>query len=615
MPCPLNNDDRTLNLNLFTYHHFLQFLVWTVNHKSIEISTLNGHRSAIRSLYKNQRISLPEEFGEDIREVFSGLRRAKAHELQSGDKGFTGKRPLTFSNFEKLALDTMLMFDGGFTHLFLLLSWNLMSRSKSTETIRFEHISCENDSIVVCHKTKTSQEGTKNKDPRHCYSNPFNPQVCLFLALGIYLACNSHIERKQLFPGSKQKTWGLVDVADNKAPKDIGTHSICKEAATFVSSGSTGGPSIVSVCLRCEWSLGNVMERYFRYEAAGDQFTGRVVAGLPVNSADFAILPPHFLDPNDVTVIEMVKSMFPTLHSVPHLASVLKLALASLVYHGGFLANRLPPNHALFSTPVFTNYLACEQLNSKIACKFESQCMRASGIPPHVGVYKKLESNQTSILAIPNIILDGVRSIIEESSLASGNITRDFLEATLSNVISNLLEANKTLTPQVDHPQSQSVSTVVHSWGGGLHKLPEDFEFPSVDLAAAWRLWWLGNPAKRLPPYRTISTLDLGSTKKRNDFYNWEFLMSRMIDFYERSTGSTLRSMSTEADVLSTLFVAKGLLDSIWGSTEKGRQRRDAQLKISTLVRLLRESTEPAFSRPFKHRKRNKHQQIPPQTQ
>ncbi|ETV89022.1 hypothetical protein H257_00426 [Aphanomyces astaci] len=42
----------------------------------------------------------------------------------------------------------------------------------------------------------------------------------------------------------------LAAGSDKKA-NDIGTHSIRKGSATFVSSDSTGGPSIVSVCLRC----------------------------------------------------------------------------------------------------------------------------------------------------------------------------------------------------------------------------------------------------------------------------------------------------------------------------------------------------------------------------
>lgn len=90
----------------------------------------------------------------------------------------------------------------------------------------------------------------------------------------------------------------------------------------FVSSGSTGGPSIVSVCLRCGWSLGNVMERYFRYEAAGDQFTGRTVAGLSVNSDSFAVMPPHFKNPTDSEVQRTINLMFPKLYATSHLSCI-----------------------------------------------------------------------------------------------------------------------------------------------------------------------------------------------------------------------------------------------------------------------------------------------------
>lgn len=72
IPCPNNNSEKTIDLTRFTYKNFLDFLVWCVNNREAQISTLNGYRSAIRSLYKDQRLDIPIEFGEDIREVFSG---------------------------------------------------------------------------------------------------------------------------------------------------------------------------------------------------------------------------------------------------------------------------------------------------------------------------------------------------------------------------------------------------------------------------------------------------------------------------------------------------------------------------------------------------------------
>jgi len=37
-----------------------------------------------------------------------------------------------------------------------------------------------------------------------------------------------------------------------------------------------------------------VKERYLQYEKAGDQYLGRVVSGLDVNTKDFAVWPPYF---------------------------------------------------------------------------------------------------------------------------------------------------------------------------------------------------------------------------------------------------------------------------------------------------------------------------------
>ena len=81
----------------------------------------------------------------------------------------------------------------------------------------------------------------------------------------------------------------LVEVGGNAA--DIGTHSTRKGAASYVLS-QLGGPNIISVFLRCCWSLGNVQDRYIFLDAGGDQYLGRSVGGLPTSHHKFATLPP-----------------------------------------------------------------------------------------------------------------------------------------------------------------------------------------------------------------------------------------------------------------------------------------------------------------------------------
>ncbi|KAH9111512.1 hypothetical protein LEN26_008750 [Aphanomyces euteiches] len=143
------SDGQTINLSVFQYLDFLEFIEWTVRNKKVEVGTISSYRSALKSLYKDQKVALPEEYGDDMKEVFSGLKKTIADDLQSGDKGSSGKRPLTFSKFQTFSERSLMLHDGGFTHLFLIFTWNLMCRSKSTETIRFDYISIEEDATQV----------------------------------------------------------------------------------------------------------------------------------------------------------------------------------------------------------------------------------------------------------------------------------------------------------------------------------------------------------------------------------------------------------------------------------------------------------------------------------
>jgi hypothetical protein len=144
----------TVNLDVFVYQDFLDFLVWTVRNKpKIVAVTLSGYLSAIGSLYKDCSVLLPVEFGDDMKEIMSGnpnrpvcqlgevilyigIKKRMARNLQQGATIHTGKRPLGFSVFEDLCEKSLVLSDGGFSHLFLIMTWNLMCRSKSTETIR-----------------------------------------------------------------------------------------------------------------------------------------------------------------------------------------------------------------------------------------------------------------------------------------------------------------------------------------------------------------------------------------------------------------------------------------------------------------------------------------------
>ena len=78
------------------------------------------------------------------------------------------------------------------------------------------------------------------------------------------------------------------------------TQGIRKGSATYSTKGKIVPPSLVLVALSGEWSMGKVFDVYFNFEECGNNYLGRILAGLDPNSTNFGDLPPYFKkDMND----------------------------------------------------------------------------------------------------------------------------------------------------------------------------------------------------------------------------------------------------------------------------------------------------------------------------
>jgi hypothetical protein len=218
-----------LNLTEFTPAYFEKFLVR--KRRTAKSVTLSGYRSAIKDLYRLEGIKLPVEYGDSMKQLFSGIKRLEAEQNQSSTPKTSGKQPLTYSMYENICDTSLVRNDSGFSHLFLTTQWNLMCRSVSVQTLQTQHFHVQVDSVgAIFFKTKTDQEGAGPRDPRHLYANPFSPSTCWITALGVYLACNPRLRPGALFPGSDQKVrFGKVLTSlrrDHGVEKNVGTHSI-----------------------------------------------------------------------------------------------------------------------------------------------------------------------------------------------------------------------------------------------------------------------------------------------------------------------------------------------------------------------------------------------------
>ena len=382
-----------INLDRFTPNDFEAFLA--DKRRTVSISTFNGYRSAIKDLYRRSNLPLPDEYKGKMVEFYSGLKRLQASRLQSGAPRDSVKDPVPYSLYRDLCMSTLTRQDSGFAHLFLTTQWNLMSRSQSVEALCTEHFAAHDDSIgCIIYQSKTNQEGKGRKDPRHLYASVLSPVTCWITSLAIYLACRPTQKTGLLFCGAKQKTrYGNVLrqlVKEIKCGNDYRTHSIRKGVATFACSGTTGGASIASVCLRVGWSLGGVQDRYIRYESAGDQYLGRVVAGLPLNGSAFAALPTL---PTITTVSWAQRHQTCLAHS-PHPPTRRYRKALSRVTHLPLSA--CTKTHPLLSTVIFRTPDLMEQLRNKMVpvkdlLRQKSPWMKSTGIPPHIELYHKLD--------------------------------------------------------------------------------------------------------------------------------------------------------------------------------------------------------------------------------
>lgn len=537
-------------------------------------TTLGNHRAAIFNLFRDYKRRLSPDMERELSTLMKGLKRIIIQRVVQGDGDIkSGKDPLPFRLYHEIAL--LLMKSGGtediFSHTFLLLTWNLMCRANNTVNVLFQHMSWSGDALCVLFANmKNDQLGERPKDPRHIYANPLMPAVCPILSLGVYLLCFSLTETSlALFPGSSQYArFGnrLNRLFSNQAAEllscaglcsaDLGTHSIRKGAATYCSSGSTACPSAASVHLRAGWTMGGVQDKYIRYDAAGDQYVGRTVTGLPTCDPQFALLPPHFIDSDSpidrLYISSVIGEVFGVLPS--SMNAIAEFCLASVIYHRDFLFATLPRNHRLFSTSLFTNRQRLDLLSTCVACHLPKpkDSLKSTGIPPHVSLMcslhsfsSNLQELQVSIAESGKLTADTVIQYLEENAISANTVTYQGLSQALQQQVMatfrelGLDEALELMRSGDAHRAAATTETtneeggegqMVFAWGGRLRRVPEAFILPRVDMLTGFQLWCCGNQSERYPPFRLLTAADMPCRSAGKRLGEFKFVMSKLED-------------------------------------------------------------------------------------
>ena len=160
----------------------------------------------------------------------------------------------------------------------------------------------------------TKQKPTRlaSLSKKNCYANPNKPELCFFLALACHISLSiERLEKMEQFflsPGKKigsassrfyTQLAHLIEEYREIARQYLcvshcNAHGIRKGSGSYASSATTAPPLFVATAARGEWSIGKVLDVYFKFGAAGDQYLRRLLAFLDPSSSDFAVLPPHW---------------------------------------------------------------------------------------------------------------------------------------------------------------------------------------------------------------------------------------------------------------------------------------------------------------------------------
>ena len=297
-----------------------------------------------------------------------------------------------------------------------------------------------------------------------------------------------------------------------------------------------------NINLAGDWSMG-VLDRYFKFGDAGDQYKGRMLALFNCHDTSFMTLPPHFkqLDSDGAdlitTAIHRVFGSNPNSIAVRHKSfhPVLQRLLASMVYHEPFLRQSLPANHAIFSIELYRDRELLTSLSSLVTIKAEESYLTPTGIPPHIQNIARLESiifqQQRMLEILSNVgdtvkdtIISTIHDVLETRAQDNGHITY----ASLRQLLTENQETTATLISEGMNTIRDAISSIGgDNMGGGLEEpqndmtiidgengfdsfcydgqvwsVPRGYKFPSGRDGVNWitglKLWMLGDKSRRI---------------------------------------------------------------------------------------------------------------------
>ena len=155
--------------------------------KPMSISSVKGYRSALVDLHRMHQLTIDADLDNELNEILDGYEKVICS-LKQGDKMAIneGKRHLKWDGYSLLAETFMKMAPPEHTRgqswlapifawSFLVVMWNLMSRSESVDTLMLQHVDWDGGALTIEEQGHKGDQNGEFKYAKHVYANPQQP--------------------------------------------------------------------------------------------------------------------------------------------------------------------------------------------------------------------------------------------------------------------------------------------------------------------------------------------------------------------------------------------------------------------------------------------------------
>ena len=352
-------------------------------------------------------------------------------------------------------------------------------------------------------------------------------------------------------------------------PEHFGTHSIRKGAITHASTGITSSPPIVSICIRANWKMPGVMNRYMRFEYAGDQYVGRSVSGRGRLTKYFAESCPYFdfshlddegKEKHRQIIDNWIKARMPGGGDNNDVFGLFKMCIASFIFHRQWLEEHIHSTNLIRCSPFWNEAIPhADRVVTRFPWDKTTDTPAITGLPPDVLYMAEIEILRHQFAELKDAILldsnrmihtiiDGIENSLDRRAVGgdgyglSREIDRklDYLIDRVNNPITHNESTTKAGTEEViefktqadeeddeiiitfDEPMDDFIvdrmrrqkakeqvkrrKMTVGFHHGVLNPLPSSWSYPKMNMIQLINLYLLGSPAEGVSALRHLNS-------------------------------------------------------------------------------------------------------------